>query len=245
MNGLKKAVVALGLVGLLSSPYLLNKAYAQEATQTVSQEPGLEQLAKEWNMPVSKVEAIAQEMKQPVAETLKGYAKPVCHDTYNREVFQENLPKEQRKPVLVLFYVDEPKSDDAEGIKFSRGLSSVYKALAKEFGNKIKFLSYNSDCDSWSNYDIHVNLRENYGVEAPPSIVMYTSFDLLNGGTPVKNEGRIKIIDTLKGGLSKVESWETFYSFLGKEWILTNTSNSKDYVWRFGNSNQERKISLK
>ncbi len=37
MNGLKKAVVALGLVGLLSSPYLLSKANAEEPKQVTSQ----------------------------------------------------------------------------------------------------------------------------------------------------------------------------------------------------------------
>ena len=238
MNGLKKAVAAFGLVGLLSSPYLLNKAYAQEPTQTVSQEPSLEQLANEWKIPVSEVEKIAQEMKQPVAETLKGYATPVCHDSYNREVFQENLPKEQRKPVLVLFYLDEKHAETGA----SQGLASVYKTLVKEFGSRVKFLSYNQDCDSWSsNYS---NIRSAYDIRAPPSIVMYAPFDLLNGETPANNAEIIKRIDTLRGGIDKTKSWEGWVTGVSK-WIKTNlTSPNYNILRRFNNTGEPKDINM-
>lgn len=246
MNGLKKAVAALGLVGLLSSPYFANKTYAQQPDQTVSQEqtqePSLEQLAKEWNMPVSEIERIAQEMKQPVAETLKGYATPVCHDSYDREVFQKHLPKEQRKPVLVLFYLNEKHAKT----RASQGLASVLKKLSEEFRDEAKFLSYDQDCDvSENQHDRYMKIRARYDIRAPPSIVMYAPFDLLKGETPARNDGRIKRVDTLRGGFDEIRLWNTFYDFLGQSWILTNMNDSTNYVWRFENSGQEKKFFLK
>jgi tetratricopeptide (TPR) repeat protein len=48
MNGLKKAIVGLGLVGLLSSPYLLGKANAEEVASKKQEISQLEQKANSY-----------------------------------------------------------------------------------------------------------------------------------------------------------------------------------------------------
>ena len=228
----RQFLTGLGIAGIAAalSPQIV---IAQEA------EPTLEDLAKKWGMPLSEVKRIDKEMKQPVMETLKGYAKSICHSDYDKEVFQADLPLAKRKPVMMMFYVDEPDSKDTAGIQYSRGLSSVYKVLTQNFPSKAKFLSYNFYCDDWSGSDEHRNIRKTYDIIAPPSIAMYGTFDLLKGETQQKNDGAIKRVDTLKGGFRKINDWHEWWELLNK-WISVNLINPESKILRYENSLEEK-----
>jgi len=233
-----------GLIAALTPVVILaGDEQNEEAKKEEEKEPTLEELAQKWNMPLSEVQRIDKEMKQPVMETLKGYAQPVCHSDYDQEVFQSDLPTDKRKPVLVMFYVDEPDSKDIAGIQYSRGLASVYKVLIQNFPVKVKFLIYDGNCDDWSKECIrgtpHGNLALTYDIRAPPSIAMYGVFDLLKGETQNKNDGIVKRIDTLEGGLKKIKNWQEWLDWLNK-WISVNLINPEPKIFRYEHSSKEK-----
>ena len=223
-----------GLIAALTPVVILaGDEQNEEAKKEEEKEPTLEELAQKWNMPLSEVQRIDKEMKQPVMETLKGYAQPVCHSTYNREVFQEHLPKEQRKPSLVMFYNENISS----GPNYSRGLAPVFKDLSKTFVNKVKFLCYDGNCDEWSRQNGHENLVKVYDIIEPPSIAMYCPFDLLKKETPEKNDGKIKRIDTLKGGPVNTKWALDWINNIAEYWIPTNITNpNNQYVYKTQNT---------
>jgi len=229
-------IMGLGGLVLTATPSLVKSVFGEE-NPAPEKEPTLEELAAKWNMPLSEVQRIAAEMKQPVMETLKGYAMPVCHSDYDKEVFQKHLPAKDKKPSLVMFYEDLPESNDTLGVQYSRGFASVFKELSKNFGNKIKFLCYHSNCDEWSKENNHKNIRFFYDIRAPPSTAMYGIFDLLKGETPDRNDGKIKRIDTLRGGVKEIKWALSWINDLGKYWIPTNiTEPNYQYVFKTQNT---------
>jgi len=81
-----------------------------------------------------------------------------------------------------------------------------------------------------------------YGVTAPPSIAMYSPFDLLKGETPYKNDGKIKQIDILRGGPT-ADKWINPWIKWLKPWFETNiTSPNGKYAIRLNNSDDDKKV---
>lgn len=63
--------------------------------------------------------------------------------------------------------------------------------------------------------DIWLEITKNHNVNASPSLAMYSTFDLAKQETPQKNNGEIKQIDILRGGLDENrrinEDWLPFF----------------------------------
>lgn len=184
------------------------------------------------------LEALAKKyipyMKKPVSVTLnpnETHVKEVTPDNYDGLVYRNN------KGSLVLFVRQEEHDEP------SRGLASVFRALDEKYNGKLDFFVFYDE--KWSTMPgktrgNKIVYQEN--IQAPPSIAMYSLFDLLKGETSEKNDGNIKKIDILKGGLVKPDEWILAYKILN-EWFNTNILNPNGkYVQRMNNSFNPHKV---
>ncbi|MEM2916547.1 MAG: hypothetical protein QXT19_04280 [Candidatus Woesearchaeota archaeon] len=218
----KRAAAAL----ILGTAAAINQqAYAQEAPKK----------------PEITEEEIAELMKLPTVEDiLKGanveYVKynPITKTTnYDELVFQRHLKPEERKPVLVFFYLNkDPPNVEIPGSAHRDAI--IIKALAQEYSDKIKLVCYNADIDPSMAANNHQGFHR---MQTIPSIVMFSPWDVVKGETPEKNDGTIKYIDTMRSG-PKDNTWlKKWYKNIIKYWIPSNlTEPNKEFVWRSRNS---------
>ena len=161
---------------------------------------------------------------------------------FDELVFQKNLNPEERKPVLILFY---GSPGDANS-KYEKREAIIFKELSKHYKGQLSFVSYNVK----ETKNIIGNIREiwkeitrKHGINASPSMAMYSTFDLAIQESPHSNDGRIKQIDILRGGPD--EDWrinKDWLPFLKDKWIATNlTSLNNQYAWRFNNSGRKNR----
>ena len=170
---------------------------------------------------------IAEHMKKAtVEEILRGasveYVKydPATKATnYDALVFQKHLKAEERKPVLVFFYHNkDPPGTSETAIGVGHRSAVVFIKLAQEFKNKVRFVCHNMDVDPELAKDNYSGIRRNYDIRAPPSIAMYSLFDILKGETAQNNNGIIKQIDVMRGGPAK-----------DNKYIIGKFINCRDY----------------
>ena len=137
------------------------------------------------------------------------------------------IKESKKEGVLVFVYSD--KNDNSPSTREA----IIIRHLAEKYSRKIEILACRAE----------KSLYNNYGIEAAPSMTIYARFDLLKGETPQNNDGKLKLVDLIKGGPKKDGSIITWFDFLSNEWIPTNlTSPNGSYVWRFNNSWDEKKI---
>ena len=226
-------------VGKAVLDYLLPPVYAAE-----NQEPSLEQLAQQWNMPLSQVQQIYKEMHQPVVTTLSGTSvREVTPYDYQQQVLGSG------RPGLVLFYEDKP---ELTGANPSRGLASVYRTLERMFMNQINFFMYSQvrwELQSQNQYE-KTFANSQCGVTQYPSVVMYSPWDLLKGETPQRNDGKVKRIDIWKEGFSKIQYWHSWY--IGDEkspglkpWVEFNLIKDAGFVLRCNNTSDAKRINYR
>ena len=130
-------------------------------------------------------------MAQPVEETLKGTGVVYVNDgTYQREVFQEHLPGDQRRPVMALFF------DNRED--YSMGNASLLRTIGDYFP-KIKRCGYKISDETHTPKGMLEHLSTLYPPIAKsqltPAILCYHVSD-----------GKVKYDDQLAGGISKLST---------------------------------------
>ena len=152
-------------------------------------------------------------------------------------VFQEHLKAGGRKPVLAMISATATDSSKREAV--------IFKELAKRYEGQIEFVIYTQGTEpNLTPKDIEAK----YGIKGAPSIIMYSPFDLVNGETPEKNDGRIKQIDILRGGPNadwRILKGEKSLGWLPfcVGWVDTNMTNPNySWCWRLNNSANEKKV---
>lgn len=233
-------------MGRLLLGSVLTGALLGIALEATAQEKEVkQQTAPEKTTSELTLEEIAEEVKKPVEEILKGV--PITYltpDNYEQEVYQAGLLKEQKKPVIVLFYgsfvPEGAKATDREGGP-SKRLAIVIRELAKKYTG-IKFCVF--DDAKYAN-PVLSGLAKKEGVTGIPSLAMYSPFDLVKGETPEKNDGRIEKIDILSGGPKTEKGLASWIAGCDVRWISTNITNlNGEYVERFNNSGYVSKLKI-
>ena len=161
---------------------------------------------------------------------------------FNELVYQEHLNSESRKPILVFFYdtkIDTINADERDAI--------ILKILINKYNDNLDFLCYDTSIEpSYTgnrNSGIFGAEVRSEAINSVPSMAMYSQFDLVKGETPNSINGRVKQIDILRGGPGKNSLLKPWLEFLKDKWISTNiVSPNNNYVWRFSNSADEKKV---
>ena len=111
---------------------------------------------------------LEQRMAQPVEETLKGTGVVYVDDsTFKREVYQEHLPKKQRKNVMVIFYNNNCEYG-------SKGNAASAKEIKKANPN-LKFVAYRMSIGTSTPDDVRLHVESLYGVLTTPAIQIYSN----------------------------------------------------------------------
>ncbi len=170
------------------------------------------------------------------------YNKEKRETNFDELVFQKDLKPDERKPSLVLFYGSPGESDSP----YEKREAIILRELSYQYKGQLLFSAYNvkeTKNISEDIRDIWQHITKKHGVNASPSIAMYSKFDLATRETPSKNRGMIKQIDILRGGPdADREINENWLPFLKDKWITTNlTSLNNQYAWRFNNSGRKNR----
>lgn len=153
-------------------------------------------------------------------------------------VYQNALKQEERKPVLVFFYANKPKENVSNDASARDAI--IFKKLAMDFGEHIKFVAYDGDVDPAKAADNYAGLFK-MNILSLPSIAMYVTYDVLKGETATKNSGEVKLVDVLRGGPDENKYIQGAINNSTNYWIATNIllkqSPKKDgQVYRHGNA---------
>jgi len=127
----------------------------------------------------------------------------------------------------------------------------IFRELQKIYGGRIKFIGYQSPIPSGtantpqSPYNELVNSK--YVIKGPPSIAMFSTFDLVKGETPQSNDGKIKQIDTLFGGPATNPQIIRWIRDFQVYWINPNLFNipnpdGEGVLYRFMNNTNYQKV---
>lgn len=199
------------------------------------------------NQPIITMDEIMQEMKKGSAyEILKDSREIVLlsytpngswKNSYLKEVFQENEPV--KRPVLVLLYTEEEKGN----IDFSLRGAVTFKKLSKLYGANIKMIAINvpsfiedkpydsmynqamaSPSNSMGIFATSLGKRKKQlpPARGPPTIVMYSPYEIIEGETPQSNDGKIKLIDMVYGSPFSNKDTQDYIAGLANYWINTN-----------------------
>jgi hypothetical protein len=190
---------------------------------------------------LTDAEIANQMQKETVEDILKGanveYVQRVENDTnFDALVYQKNLKSEDKKPVLVFFYRNkDPPNWPTPGSAHRTAI--VFKKLSRNYGDRIKFVCLNLTVHPKGEAEI----RAKYDITALPSIAMYSSFDVVIGETPSKNNGNHRRIDIRSGGPGKDSGIQLMHDNLVQYWIGPNLLNlpnpDKDgKIYRYNNS---------
>lgn len=181
-------------------------------------------------------------------------------EQYLRAVFQDGV--KEKKPVLAMVYNNTPE----EGVKgFGMRESIIFKRLHAQYGSDIYLVAVNLPVDQRKgdeymgmvngttvNDDNPMGIFTDSNVRkqrrlppfrGPPSIAMYSPFDVTQGETINKNDGKVKLIDVLCGGPNA--NWRIGKEWLPfcKEWLSNNIySPNNSWCWRLNNSSSEQKV---
>ena len=157
-------------------------------------------------------------------------------------VYQENIPVAERKPVIMLVADGDGKGwFDEERYEFAKGDSVVLKKLVAQYAD-LKFVVYDPniapDFKETGNNSVSFGkelLQE--GVTRGPSLFLYSLFDVTINETPVNNDGKIKLIDRIKGGMNNNKDISKLHKDITKYWLPSNiTSINHSFAWRTLNS---------
>lgn len=155
------------------------------------------------------------------------YDKKAEDTNFDKLVYQKD--SKDKKPVMVFFY-DSIKAGKPEPSKRD---AIIFKKLAQHYAGKVDFVGFDvRETKHWSD-DITEKWKKitaTYGIKSPPSIAMYSTFDLVNGETPDKNDGNIKQVDILKGAPNSdkyIEPQRKMCNYWINHHLLTNEMPAK------------------
>ncbi|MBW3003942.1 hypothetical protein KY337_05230 [Candidatus Woesearchaeota archaeon] len=190
-------------------------------------------------------ETIESLMKKSVEQILEGTGvKMYTHSSKSLKELDANVYG-SKKPSLVLFYTADFSQKYADT---SQRSAIIFKHLASDYGDRVDFHAYRADWIDTRQGNPYLRLKAHYkpkgfGILGPPSIAMFSPFDVTKGETPYKNDGNVKMVDVLRGGPTKDKQIPKWCEILDKSWLGTNLESSKNcYVKRFQNSSKFKKI---
>ena len=234
--------ILAGAIAVSGVDAFINPIYAQQ-----------KQEQKKDMIPMQEIERLMQ--RQTVDDILReeydsGRIQKIRYSPWRgRTNFDESVYQKGNKdkmPVLVLFYAGDFQDFTKEQNDCEKREAIIFKELSKKYKGNIRFVVFEDDTDPNLARNNHQGVRATYGIIAPPSIALYSPFDLLKGETPERNNGEIKQIDILRGGPTADKWINPWIPFLSKKWIDTNlTKPNGEYVKRFGNSNKLQKIDYR
>lgn len=173
---------------------------------------------------------------------------------YFAEVFQEG--SRDKKPVLVLFYNNTPKENVKE---FGMRQSIIFKKLFDKYAGKIKMVAVNLPVNPREG-DAYMDMCKKAGLPSsdpmgifsndeikddkqlpplrgPPSIAMYSPYDVVQRETPENNDGKMKLIDVLFEAPATDGQIHKMALSLPNYWIDINvTKPNGKYLYRFNNT---------
>lgn len=165
---------------------------------------------------------------------------------YIEEIFQHSVPSQERKPRVVLVHPGEFKR--ITNPEVHKRSAIVFKILVDKYALRsvpdVEFCVYDFNKDPEFNpkskEEEKAYLRR-FGLTGLPSIVLYSSFDLVKGETPTNNDGEIKQIDVVNGGPS-ADNWIIPWLLPTDNccglfnWVNSNLKSNNSFCWRFYNS---------
>jgi hypothetical protein len=157
-------------------------------------------------------------------------------------VYQEEKDALDKRPSLVMFYVNSEKSKNA-----SPREAIIFKSLANRFSGKVNFFTYDiSIQEKYKKRKIFDSsfgneVQKNEGIVEIPAIGMYSVFDLAEYETPDINDGLIKQVDILKGGPDDNKWIPEWITSLTGYWIKPNlfaeqSPENNGKLYRFKNT---------
>ncbi|MBI4141160.1 hypothetical protein HY485_04965 [Candidatus Woesearchaeota archaeon] len=157
-------------------------------------------------------------------------------------VYQEQLPQKDRKPVIMLVADGDGIGwFDKEKYEFAKGDGVVLKKLVAQYSD-FKFVVYDPSIapdfrETGKNTVVFGQELLQEGVMGSPSVFLYNLFDVTTNETETTNDGRIKIIDKIKGGMNNGKDTVKLHKDITKYWLPSNiTSINHSFVWRSQNS---------
>jgi|SRR3989338_2338351 len=184
------------------------------------------------NLDETKVERLmtlqsADEILQPLYTA--GIIRKVTLEEHARkfreQVYQENIPRDERKPAVVLFY--DGSDQQALVIKRTAILLAMTTVQYQQQGINFFVVDVSTDSEYRENPDGTVFWSEQLqreNIKSIPSTALYSTFDIARKESRENSVGRIKQIDILNGGPKRNEaivSW-AYGSQSLSDWIETN-----------------------
>lgn len=184
----------------------------------------------------------AQDGRYKVAEFLKDNGiELITKDTYKSNVYGS------KKPVIVMPFV----YDDYTGPSMREAI--ILKLLKEQFGDKIEVYGidvHNRDGSRNEAFDLffseirkftydHMDIKEvkesieaqgNKFTGAAPSLLLYAPYDILRGETPTQNDGKMKLIDVVRGGPESAKELFEMYSDMTEFWIWNVIDDGKKHT---------------
>ncbi len=99
-------------------------------------------------------------------------------NNFDELVYQTNVDKEKRKPVLVLFHHNN--SDQFKNNTHSMHSAIIMRRWNKDYADKIKLVAYETDVDPVLAAQNYQGLNQAYKIEAIPAFQMYAQDKLIN-----------------------------------------------------------------
>ncbi len=181
----------------------------------------------------------------------KGLITDFKHDERNPKRSLDKLHRtiySSDKPVLVLYY--NSLNCKNKGDLNSMREAIIFNELSKKYINKMNFLAYDARNDTPKGvrgiYHIMGDImKKKYGyfIRGPPSIAMFSKWDVTKGETPEKNDGNMKHIDTQYKGPSDIKILRKWMKNFPSYWIepLLTKPNGK-YAYLFRNTDSVNKV---
>jgi len=232
------AGILIGASSILSQP--THTAVAQETKQ----EQSIDDLTQ------SEVDSLM--LRESVEDILKeeyssGRIQRITYDSstgktnFRELVYQDNISKEHKKPVLMLVADGDGQGwFDKSTYDFAKGNAVVLKATMRKNKN-FKYVLYDPSIDP--DYFETGENKARFGKELrdeelhiSPSIFLFSLFDLTKQETETKNDEQIKKLDIIRGGVKKNSIFKLNRD-INTYWLQTNITTPNDhYLWRTQNS---------
>lgn len=213
---------------LLTHPTTNLEAIAQEKGTTITETTPITETA-----PLTPQEIDRYMRSNTIEDILQGtkvkYIKPY--------EIEKELEGPHKRPALLL--LDSPLEYGTKSY-LSRGSAIIFRSLAEKYEDRIDFYVTEGVPTDWSERAKNMfGVLPDY-VHGVPSIAMYSPYDITKGETPQKNNGKRKLIDTLRGGPDQ-EKIEIGLKILPVWWVEPNLFNKNNpdgdgKLYRFDNT---------
>jgi len=162
-------------------------------------------------------------------------------------VYQDNIPKEHKKPVLMLVADGDGQGwFEKEKYVVGKGDAIVVKKLAQKYTNfRIIFYDPSIDPEFKETREgegkFGAEIKKEGALNAP-SIFLYGLFDLTKEETEQQNDRNIKGLDIYRGGPVPKDIIKTYRN--SKKWVDSNLGGNSKYVWRTNNTQPIKWIKI-